>query len=144
MARSQPTSPAYEVRCELRNREVYYDAYKHAIAQAYIGGGDVDWQDISDIRGAPALSIQYYYSQQMRKMDITAENLKDDLHRVQISRVAQRTEDEERYAWIARSIYSQWLAQHLYVQDSPLVPWRLRLAYFENRTVVDGWDAPAL
>jgi len=70
--------------------------------------------------------------------------LKDDLHRLQISRVAQRTKDEERHAWIARSIYSQWLAQHLYVQDSPLVPWRLRLQDSDDRTVADGWDAPAL
>jgi len=129
---------------KLRNREVFWDAYKHAIAQAYIGSGDVDWQDISDITGAPPISIQYYYSQQLRKRDITAQNLKDDLHRLQISRVAQRTNDEKRYAWIARSIYFQWLAQHLYVQDSPLVPWRLRLEDSDNRTVADGWDAPAL
>jgi hypothetical protein len=140
---------------KLRNREVFYDAYKHALAQAYYGGDDVDWQAISDITGASLVSLQRYYGQQFQKMGLAAENLRDDLHRLQISRkpdlmedgvtrAQPKTEDEERYAMIARSIFGQWLAQHLYLQETRSASRRMRNEHVDYARDADEPYAPAL
>lgn len=135
---------------EFKNREVYHDAYRHALAQAYHNDG-VDWQSISAIAGSNWKNDRDYYSTQFSKMEASAVNLKDDLHRLQagVGRVQQarrprnnvwsifgiaiagpgydaEADAKECYNLIARSIFGNWLAQHLHLQLPRLADARFR------------------
>jgi hypothetical protein len=156
-----------KIAMKLKNREVYYDALQYAMAQAFHDIDGVTWQDISAVTGVRADVQQAAYGRQFRLMLLSAENLKEDLLRLQTARGqlqrAQRPQNKwslfaitvagpgydaeidakEHYALIAQKISGQWLAQHLYVQETILSPLRHRSEDLNARRLIQH-DAPAL
>jgi hypothetical protein len=152
---------------KMKNRELYYDAFQYAAAQAYDYIDDVTWEAISAITGMNGDAQQIVYSRQMDKMPISEENLKNDLHRLQTSAgQEQRTQRpksssslfgialagsgyeaeldaKEQYTLITRSIFGRWLAEHLYVQKPGLSVPRYRSEDL-NVDPFSPYDAPAL
>ena len=154
---------------KLKSSEVYLDAYQHALAQAYHNDIDgVTWDSIAAITGSIGRNLQAIYTMQFRRMAISAENLRMDLHRLQTGagqgQQIQRAQNsvwsifgtaiagpgydaeadaKEHYTLIARSIYGEWLAQHLYTQHLRLSPPRYR-SEEPNVHPFGPNDAPAL
>ena len=154
---------------KLKSPEVYLDAYQHALAQAYHDDIDgVTWDDIATITGSIGRNLQAIYSMQFRRMQVSAANLKMDLHRLQTGAGrGQQAQRPQKSVWsifgitiagpsfdteanikqhcnlIARSIYAEWLAQHLYVQHPRLSPPRYR-SEEPNVHPLGPYDAPSL
>lgn len=157
------------IAVKLKNREVFHDAYRHAMAQAYHEDNDeVTWDAIVAITGQAAHFNPVYYKLQFMRMKVSAANLKMDLHRLQTGAgQRQQTRRPQGYVWsifgmaiagpgydakldskehyssIARSIFGDWLAQHLYVQHPRLSPRRYR-SEEPNVHPLGPHDAPAL
>lgn len=131
---------------KLKDREVFYDAYQHAAAQAYHRINAVTWPIIEAVTDMIGTYHQLQINMQFRKMKHSAENLIYELHRLETgvdrrqwvqkpqdiwsilrliidgSSFDVEGEDNEHYASIARSIFGRWLAEHFDVQhphDSP-------------------------
>ena len=156
-----------KIAMKLKNREVYYDALQHAMTQAFHDIDGLTWQDISAVTGVRADVQQAAYGRQFRLMSLSAENSKEDLLRLQTARgqsqrpqILQKkwsffgitfagpgydaeADAKEQYALLAREIFGQWLAQHLYVQQTILSPLRHRSEDLNARRLVQH-DAPAL
>jgi hypothetical protein len=152
---------------KMRDRELYYDAFQHAAAHAYYQLDGVTWQAISAITGVHGNTQQIIYNGQFDNMRLSAENLKNDLHRLetgagQVQRPQRRRNNwsffgitiagpsydakadaQEQYTLIARSIFGQWLAEHLYVQKPGLSGPRYRSEDI-NVDLLAPHDAPAL
>ncbi|GAB7333680.1 hypothetical protein MBLNU13_g05229t2 [Cladosporium sp. NU13] len=127
---------------KFKKRPVYHNAYQHVLAQAYHDDSNgFTWQTISTITGSFWRIERDLYSLQFMMMEISAANLEGDLHRLQAGvgrwQRARRPQNnvwsifgmaiagpgydaeadvKERYTLIARSIFGDWLAQHLHVQ----------------------------
>jgi hypothetical protein len=132
------------VAMKLRDRELYYDAYRHAAAQAFHNINSITWPMTQAITSTRRTTHKLNCTLQMEKMHQTAASLKEDLLRLQTG--AERKQSKwsffgftiagpsydakanakEQYASIAREIFGQWLAGHLDVQRTELSPARYR------------------
>jgi hypothetical protein len=132
------------VAMKLRDRELYYDAYRHAAAQACHNIDGITWPMVQSITRTRRTTHKLDCTLQMEKMQQSAANLKEDLLGLQTGAGRKQSKwsffgftiagpsydaeanAKEQYASIAREIFGQWLAEHLDVQRTELSPARYR------------------
>jgi hypothetical protein len=155
------STPYLMLAMKLRDRELYYDAYRHAAAQAYHNINGITWPMVQAITSTRRTTHKLDCTLQMEKMHQSAANLKEDLLGLQTGtgrkqnkrsffgfKIAGPSYDaeadaKEQYASIAREIFGQWLAGHLDVQRTELSPARYRSQDLNVSTLGPN-GAPAL